>query len=325
VTWPDAFYTATEYNLANAITAIRENGAASGPGVLASYAYDNLGRRVSVTRGNGVVTSYAYDAAQRLATLAHDLAGAGQDQSYGFSYNTAGGLIARTASNAAYSWSPPGPGSVAYADNGRNQYTTVAGAAQSYDWRGNLTTGGLGYDVHNRLIAGPSSSAFAYDPAGRLRESVGAGVTTRFLYDGIEAIAEYNASNVLQRRFVFGPGVDEPLVWYEGAGVSDRRWLIADERGSVVAVTNSAGAATSINTYDEYGAPGASNAGRFQYTGQMWLPEAQLYHYRARAYVPALGRFAQTDPIGFSGGMNLYAYVGNDRGPSTGRQPNDLI
>ena len=139
--------------------------------------------------------------------------------------------------------------------------------------------------------------------------SVGGASVTRFLYDGAEMIGEYNSSNALLRRYVFGPGVDEALVWYEGSGTSDRRWLVADQLGSIVAVTNGAGAATSINSYDEYGQPGASNTGRFQYSGQAWLPEAQLYHYKARAYLPALGRFLQTDPIGFAGGgMSLYAY-----------------
>lgn len=67
-----------------------------------------------------------------------------------------------------------------------------------------------------------------------------------------------------------------------------------------------------INRYDEYGKPQSGNAGRFQYTGQMWLPEIGAYHYKARAYLPHFGIFAQSDPIGYSAGANLYAYVRND-------------
>lgn len=75
-------------------------------------------------------------------------------------------------------------------------------------------------------------------------------------------IAEYDGSNLLTRRHVHGPGVDEPLVWYEGSGTTDRRWLLADERGSVVAVTDGAGVATAVNSYDEYGISGPANQGR---------------------------------------------------------------
>jgi hypothetical protein len=86
-------------------------------------------------------------------------------------------------------------------------------------------------------------------------------------------IAEYDANNSLfrrvarhGRRYGHGPGepapakAGEPLLCYEGAATGDRRWLHADERGSVIAVTNSAGTVTTINSYGEYGIPGNAPA-----------------------------------------------------------------
>ncbi len=62
---------------------------------------------------------------------------------------------------------------------------------------------------------------------------------------------------------------------------------------------DSSGGTIASNSYDEYGIPAAGNVGRFQYTGQSWIPELGMYHYKARIYSPTLGRFLQTDPIGY--------------------------
>ena len=43
-----------------------------------------------------------------------------------------------------------------------------------------------------------------------------------------------------------------------------------------------------------------------------YLPEAGLYLTHYRVYDPTLGRWLSRDPIGEIGGVNLYAYVGND-------------
>jgi RHS repeat-associated protein len=330
ITYPGTgLYVNYDYLANGALSAIRENGATAGVGVLASYGYDNLGRRTSITFGNGATQVFTYDAVSRLATLSNDLSGTTNDLSVTYSYNPASQITQAVRTGDAYAYGGDYDVNRGYTSNGLNQYTASGSAALTYGAKGNLANDGTNTYCHSSQsllisISTASDSSCAtptatltYDPQERLYQAAGA-ATTRFAYDGGNMLAEYDGSNALQRRFVFDP-LGQPIVDYEGSGTTSRRFLSADERGSIISATDSSGSLIAINTYDEYGIPGSANSGRFGFTGQAWLSEVGMQYSRARIYSPTLGRFIEPDPIGYGDGPNWYAYTHSD--PVNGVDP----
>ena len=138
------------------------------------------------------------------------------------------------------------------------------------------------------------------------------GQVYRYQYDNL-------ARRAPQAIYAPGAGVDEPLMRQSGTGAGAiRQFYHQDGLGSAVALSNApaAGTAATLSAsqrFDPWGNTAAASGTlpQYGYTGRE--PDGSgLIYYRARYYDPSLGRFTQRDPIGIAGGINPYAYVGNN-------------
>ena len=245
--YPGGYHVTYNYDNTGALTRIKEKGTTN----LVTYNYNSLGRLTSITRGNGRSTAINYDAPGRINYINHLSV-----NKTTFSYNPANQISSRVVTNSNYQIQIPQVGTQNYIINNLNQYTSTSpNKVLKYDRNGNLTSydgWSYAYNAHNRLKSAIKSGTtlnLTYDATGRLSSSTLNGSKTSFLYDGDELVAEYNNSGKLLRRYVHGIADDDPLVRLEGSGTTNKRYLLSDERGSIISETNNSGSVVTTHKY----------------------------------------------------------------------------
>ena len=244
------------------------------------------------------------------------------------------------AGNRSESWAQPtqGPGNrllrfknyaLSYDRNGND--TLKAGLGTSGPWTSTDTTrmawNALGQLVRvERWNAGGAHTvdSLFYDALGRRVAKKLNSTTTWYVYDGDQVVMDVTTGSTLLAEYAYlGSsnllGMRTP---------SDTLVAITTPpNGTVVGLARARDGAEMkrypvLNTPWSQQQPDTGLVVRFRMGGQEYDQETGLYHLGARYYDPQLGRFLSEDPIGIAGGLNLYAYAGND--PVNRRDPSGL-
>ena len=293
-----------------------------------SYEYDAAGmitQKVSRTAGASNVVAYAYDELDRL--IREDDGATAREYDYDLAGNRlAMRVIAGGATNAT-----------AYTLGTGNRLDSWTGGACAYDIAGCVTnlarsgkpTVALEWDAQYRVTAaytnGVLAESYGYDALGHRATVTANGVATHFVNEGPHVIAETDAAGNLQRRYEYGPGVDDILSMtvFSGGG-TNTYYYIKDLLNTVLAIQDGAGAIVEFYEYDAWGnvlavRDGAGNplpesaiGNRYLFQGREYSWATGLYNFRARWFDPETGRWLSNDPIGISGGLNQYEFCANN-------------
>jgi RHS repeat-associated protein len=323
-----AYFVTYQYDGLNRMKEIDESGSASKP--LAKYSWDLLSRTTLITYGDGTTDAYAnYDAADNPGTLTTTFTGGGAFAfTYGWFLNHQ--RESTSVNSAAYQYAPTA-GTISYgAANVDNGYTTVGGKTLAYDGNRNLSSDGtytLTHDVENRLTGAAlgtvTEASFLYDPLGHRKQQTAGAAVTQYVLAGADEVADYNgvggAALILTVRGTGGLPV-AAITPAAGTTAESIEYYHHDVLGTTFTSTKAGVSGPNATyLYSDFGTPNAGPGVAYRFAGYRLDAATGYYYVRARYYSPALGRFLEPDPIGTTGGANIYAYVGND--PLNGIDP----
>ena len=315
------------YDAANRVTKIELHQTSNPTRVLQSfsYGYDAVGNKLWVQYQDGTGAAYNYDATYQLIGVKYGVnnptlgyaSATSCVRSVTYTYDAVGNRISVTDNG----------NSGTYAVNSLNQYTAISGTNFTYSPRGDLAGDGTwsyGYDYEGHLVSASKTGlavVYKYDALGRrIEKNINGIPVARYVYNGLNLIEERDGTgSSVTASYVYSSGIDHPV---EVIKSGEAFFFQQDALGNVTSLTNGAGAIVEKYSYDAFGKPTITDqAGNvltvsltpFLFTGREYDSETGLYHYRSRAYSPALGRFLQPDSINFNGGdINIYRYVGNN-------------
>jgi len=143
---------------------------------------------------------------------------------------------------------------------------------------------------------------------------VNGAVTQNWVYkDGLAPVAETDGGTNIISFFVYGTSALSPDYMVR-EGVTYR--FVRDFQGSVRLVVNAAtGDIAQRLDYDSFGKVLLDTNPGFQpfgFKSGLYDPDTGLVHFGARWYDSVTGRWISKDPILLAGGLNLYAFCGND-------------
>jgi len=292
-----------------------------------NYSMNALGQRTSITK-NG--QAYATPQAE---TIGYDAKG------QVVKTDTAG----NTALNRLYTFDGIGNRLTdnlnTYTISSVNEITAVTTGATVvntvHDDDGNMTTGTLPedtagatlvWDAKNRLTKITKSNGeiidYSYDYQSRRITKTTAGITTAYIYNGWNPIAEYNNAS-LTKINLWGQDISGGIQSAGGVGGllaviegNTTNFPIYDGNGNITDYLDTAGSVVAHYQYDAFGnitAKTGIKADDFthRFSTKQRDTETGLYYYGYRYYDPVTGRWPSRDPIEESGGVNLYAFVGN--------------